>query len=390
MADSNLTQLRYFEESTWGTGPTSDALQELRFTQESLKFALAFSKSAEIRDDRQIPELNLTGAECSGGFGFELTYGTYDDFFESALFSTFSSDLAISDDTITVAASGTTFTATTVDLFSDVVAGQWIKVSGFTETANNGYHQVTEKTSNLIIVLGNSTLSDEAAGDTITITGSVLRNGTTQKSFSIERYHSDLTVPLFYPFFGMIVNQMSLNFQSQSSVTGSFDFIGKNAGSGDNTSSMSSGSITAATTTEAFNCSADVGSFLKDGSSVDAELVKSFQFSLNNNVRGNPALGTLGFAGTGMGTCDVTGTIEAYLLDNSLYNAYKNRTAIGVSVRLTDPAGNTYIFTLPRIKINDNTINATGQNAEVMQSLPFQATRHTTYDCQIQIDKFAA
>ena len=97
MSDANRIQLRYCEEDTWGTTPATRALQELRLTGESLSYNIANIVSTEIRDDRQVTDLIQTGAECGGGTNFELSYGTYDDFMEGALWSDWSADLAISE-----------------------------------------------------------------------------------------------------------------------------------------------------------------------------------------------------------------------------------------------------------------------------------------------------
>ena len=95
MASSNRTQIRYVAETTWGTTPSS-ALKNFRDTGDSLVFNISTVQSNEIRSDRQVTDLIQTGASPGGGLNWELIWGNGDDFFESALYNSWSSDLSIS------------------------------------------------------------------------------------------------------------------------------------------------------------------------------------------------------------------------------------------------------------------------------------------------------
>lgn len=69
---------------------------------------------------------------------------------------------------ISAVASDDSFNASSTDL-SGVSAGDYINVSGFDLSDNNGWHQVASATSTKITT--NSALSDEGAGNSVTITG---------------------------------------------------------------------------------------------------------------------------------------------------------------------------------------------------------------------------
>ena len=88
--NSSQTELSYVAEDTWGVTPTSPtpAFQAIRMTGESLKITNESVVSDEIRSDRNVPDTILVGGDASGGIDGELSYGTFDDFIESALFST--------------------------------------------------------------------------------------------------------------------------------------------------------------------------------------------------------------------------------------------------------------------------------------------------------------
>ena len=62
-------------------------------------------------------------------------------------------------------------TSTTTDLSSLPVNGQYIKISGFSNSENNGYKKPVTVTDANNVILSGTELVDEAAGNTITITG---------------------------------------------------------------------------------------------------------------------------------------------------------------------------------------------------------------------------
>ena len=77
-ADSSRTQLRYIEETTWGTTPASPTFANFRATGETMGLSKSTTQSAEIRSDRQVSDLIATSFSAGGGFGFELSQDTYD------------------------------------------------------------------------------------------------------------------------------------------------------------------------------------------------------------------------------------------------------------------------------------------------------------------------
>lgn len=83
-ADSNRVALRYVKEVTPGVTPAS-ALQDLRITGESFTGSRTSISSNEIRADRNIADLVTTAENAQGGFGFELSVGSFDDFLAAAL-----------------------------------------------------------------------------------------------------------------------------------------------------------------------------------------------------------------------------------------------------------------------------------------------------------------
>lgn len=93
-ATSNRTALRYIEEVTFGTTPTTPALKEIRYTGESLNHTIQNVTSKEIRSDRMTADLIQTQSECGGDINAEMSYGSFDDFIKAALCGTWSAPAA--------------------------------------------------------------------------------------------------------------------------------------------------------------------------------------------------------------------------------------------------------------------------------------------------------
>jgi hypothetical protein len=399
MSDANRSQLAYVAETTWGTTPGTATLQKLRFTDESLAFNIENIQSNEIRADRQTTDLIQTGADCSGGVSFELSYGALDDLLVGALWTdNWEGVAATATATITSGATGSNLefdlnsTANTITLGSSVthqiLAGQWIELTG--SAADDGYHFVTGVSSQELTVMSTpgittSEVLDET--DAATIKGSRLRNGTTENPFSIERYHADKTQ--YFGFLGMVPNTLAMTAAANSIMTGTLDFIGKSASRG---ASSIGATYTAATTADVMNAVSNVGQIMEGSTltTISGVFIQELSFTLNNNVRGITAIGTLGNADLGVGSVEVTGTLNTYFENGDLYDKYLAGTESGISFKVEDSSGNAYIFTFPRVKFQTDTVNVGGLNSDVMENMTWQAIRHATYGYTLCIDRIAA
>lgn len=385
MADSSRTQLFYLKESTWGVTPAA-AMTELRFTAEGLGYTISNTPSGEVRSDRQVTDLIQTGADASGDITIEYSYGAYDDLMESALFSAWSTAVAVSATDLSAANSDNSFNASSTDFTAqNMSVGQWIKVGGFSNSANNGICQVASVAANKLVVTG-LTLTDEAAGNTVTMGGSMLRNGTTETSFSLEKKFSDITQ--FLSFTGMVAGGMSLRMSTGAILTGTFGFTGKSATMAQAT--IGTGAPNAAAANPVLNAVNNVGNILEGGASLAGTFVQSLDIQLANSLRGIGAVGTLGNADLGSGRCAVTGNVSVYFADASLYDKYLAGTATSLSFRVTDAGGNAYVFTLPNVKFTSGAVVAGGADQDVMASFGYQALRDAGTNATIQIDRIAA
>lgn len=93
IADTSGTRLAWVAEVTEGVTPATPSFQNLRFTGETLTGEKQTVTSNEIREDGNIPDVVKVGFMSSGGFDFELSYGTFDALLESALLGTWATNV---------------------------------------------------------------------------------------------------------------------------------------------------------------------------------------------------------------------------------------------------------------------------------------------------------
>ncbi len=389
-ASANRAQLYCIAETSWGVTPdngTTDRLTPIRFTGESLGFNLRHESSREVRDDRQVTNLIRTGAEAGGEIRVELSHGAHDALIAGALWSDWSAPLAITGETdIAAQATGNKLASVTAGRFATVAVGQWLRVGGFAQAANNGFFQVAAKNGAATeLTLTGGTLVNEAAGPAVTLKGCVLRNGVLARSFTIEKKFAD--IGQFIAFTGMRVDRCGLQIAAQEVIAGSFTFQGKAA-------AIAAASAVTTTPLDAVagQVVSAVGnvSAIRQGGQPSPLFFRSLGIDIANNLRALNAVGTLGSVGIGVGACDVTGRLSAYFEDDALYRDYLDGVETSLSLRIEDGQGNAYVVTLPRLKFESGQVLAEGPNQDVMAELGWRALRDPALGCTIQIDRFAA
>jgi len=240
----NMT-LIFLEESTFGTTPAGNpAFEKVRFTSESLNPVTGTQLSNEISGDRRVQDIIRSDFSAAGDVAFELSYQSaavdtsesldllWEAGFQSADWTSRESVTAstISFQSIATAANGNSTAEIddsgnglgTFDLHSIIA------VSG--STSNNFLCKVMAVAAGTLEVqVLNSTndLTDEAAGDTVTIVqGNYITDGSECRAFTFEKEYTDLTTT-FELYNGMVVNTYSLTVPTSGPITGNFGLLGK-------------------------------------------------------------------------------------------------------------------------------------------------------------------
>lgn len=206
----------------------------------------------------------------------------------------------------------------------------------------------------------------------------VLKAGTTRRSFTVERYHQDISKYLRST--GCQFNYMSLNVAPNSMVTGSFGVIG----SGFTTSGSALGSSTysAETTTAPFD--SFTGSITEGGSAI--AVITALELQIDNGMEALYVVGSADTLLPSIGKSSVTGSVTAYFENTALIDKFINETSSAIQFTLTDAAGNDYIFSLPNIKYNSGNPEVSGPEA-ITVTLDFVALYNSSDASQIKITR---
>lgn len=381
MANSNSVALRLAVESTYGTSPGL-TFEEVRFTSESLAKTTGTTTSAEIRSDRQITDVVRVSDGVDGAIEGELSYsglGTassaQDELMEAALMS--ASFSAVQTNTGSWTISGANINGTGVG--TSLNTGDWVRVKNGATLI--GYFFVTAQSANSITV----TPTPSGAAATEVERGSYIQNGTTERSFTIERQHTDVA-STFELYTGVKVNSMTVNVAAGSISRYTFALLGQDEVSA---ATSTATSTTNHTTNPIMNGVDNVYAVRENHASLGT-IVRSFSLTVANNHFARQAVGSLGPVSMGSGSCVVTGTLSVYFENNTLLDKFRNWTTTNLSFILQDSAGNAYCFHIPECKLTLGRAATPGLNQDITAELSFQGYRDTTYLHTLRITRWDA
>lgn len=389
-ADTNRVGIRYAAEATWGNTPAGPSMKALNFTGESLVSTNNTVTSNTIRSDRNVSDHTIVGGGAGGDTNFELRYNDIDDLILGALNANWVTVALASSGVASAAFATTSSIIADTAVLSAVVSGFFLRVRNATASVNNGDFRVTRVSTvaagrhEVHLAKASSGASpgfttQVFAGNT-SLRGKNARNGTTLKSFTLEKAFTDIGV--FHQFAGMRVTQMDLDVTSQSILTGSFGFTGK----GQSVASATVASVVVdPSTNTVMNASGNVGSIWEGGQSQTDIILQSLALSLNNNPREQTRVGSNQLAGVGLGRCEVTGSFEAYFANNAVISKYVDGTKTNLRFQVNDVDGNSYIFDVPRVTLMNVEVTADGPNDDAMQNVSWGASVDITNTYAIQI-----
>lgn len=386
--EANRTGLRVIEESTFGVTPAGPVLVDLPYTGESLKSTKVIITDETIRSDANIANRTNVGGGADGDIAFNLRYGDFETLITGLMRST------IIESRASVGVCSSHFSGAVIEAdtsaFAQVVVGQHIKITSATTAGNNGIYRVDAVST----TVGNtklhmvdhstgaaSTFTSEIFGATTRALGRMLRNGVTQRSYSIEKAHLD--VGEFFAFTGMRVGGAVFSLEAQSNLTGSFSFLGKNVVGA---SATVASTVTAQSTNDTMQASDNVNNIWTESSAVTTACFRTISFNINNNLREQAKVGSSSLAGIAYGTFEVTGALEAYFEDRTQYDEFLNGTAGALRTQIQDTDGNAIIITVPKVRFTDGEILSSGLNTDNMVSLSYGAMIEDSGLYTMQID----
>jgi len=397
-AVSNRVALRYVAETVWNTTPATPTLLNLRFTSESLNYNADFIVSEEIRADRMVPDTVQVSASAGGDINGELSYATYDDWIEAAMFSTWITAAIAEGPNTDVTLTKTGGSPNTWDLVSAATAdwtsmgaveGQIVRVTGFT-TAGTFYARITTAPTTLTLDIAPfQDVATEASGDSITVTPlDFVRNGVLNRSFTVQKEFTDLTAPEFWNFTGGRVGNFGLELATGSILNTTFSILAADANMTE--TQFAGSSVTPANTNTVMNAVDNVATITFDGDAgANQFFFNALSIDLDNALRGQEAIGTLGFVGVEPSRISQTGSIELYFESSELFDRFRAATAFSLDFRVADSSGNEYIVSVPRAKYTSMDITAGGLDQDIFASAEFEVIINTAGTYMYQISRRA-
>jgi hypothetical protein len=369
LASSSAVAVRAIKESVFGVLPTVGNPTELRITGESLVYSISKESSKEINTSRTISSKVPVTASSSGGLQAEMQYATFDPMLESAMQSTFTAfgtnGVGVAT---TVAATATTLTASSAtsgsSAFTNLQKGQWFRVASAGVNSGKILRVSTSVApTSTVITLDANTPAVVSASESIQIQSARLTHGTTQTSWALERFNSDIGVYLAYT--GMTPSKFDIKVASGSLSSLSFDFMGKAAVEG--TATSLPGTVQPSPAYDIHSgVSGATNAIWMDGVPLAGTYVKSVDLSFDNALRSQEAIGTLGAVGIGSGTINCTLSMSLFFANKDLFTKFKNNVNSSVIFSSVDAAGNGYIFSVPVANITDWKSNSSGKDNDQM------------------------
>ncbi len=371
--DTSDVQLAFAEETTWGTAPTqayaatiTGTYQMLRLTGESIAESKQRTRPQEINPTGVVSNAVTTQVSTEGGVNFALSAPTVTSNVILKSYEQFlCAVIGANDFAPEVSVSATSCTTTTIvgTGMATIPANTWIMVSGcVAQPGNNGWWKTTNanSTATTITLAANQALVAETVAITVRYTPQ-LTNGTNFRSFTFEK---KLASNLYLTAKGAQVTQFQLNASVGGFAEGSFNVMAKEITTG--TSITPTNGYTAAPVGRVINTVSGVAKVWMDGNVLSAP-AQSFQLNLQRqNARAQYAIGSSGAQGMGKGTLDVNGTLSLYFKDFTMYNYYRNETAVNIELALMDANYGGYVLTIPAATLMNPSIVAGGPDTDVM------------------------
>lgn len=361
----------YTIETVCGVTPTSPVWSPLRFTSGNLALIRDVLVSEELDGSRETTSVRLGSKQTGGEISIELSPTSYDDLLEIALGGTWVVRLGEAGLSITVSASGKTFTRASGDFTTaptSVVIGDIIQFPSLTGN-NSGTFRVTAVTATIItcsgIVVG--VLADESSVTTDIKVGDTLSVGAIRRTVSILSNFPDSDGAADYQLItGVEITGFNFDVSVNAMVTGSLPTIGREL-SLLGATSPSGSTFNSPITTEVF--SALDGRILQDG--VVIGFFTSVTITNDNNQSAQFEIGSEGVAFIEKGRVNNTLTISTFFSTTALLQKFLDETVVQLTTIL-EGIGGSLMFDFPTVKYTAGSPEVGGE-ASVVQNLEAQA-----------------
>ena len=392
--DASRIGYSYAEEAVYATPPSGVAYQNIRTTGGGGWTPTdTLTDSGEVKPTltRSRPAITQRGAD--GGVDFE--FSDSQQFFDwiamaisadganlPATWSTAATTVAAQLDIVDTAGvftlegqvGETPFTA-----INSLIVGQSITLTGFTNANNTFRVAAIDLVSDPQVITLEGTLTAEVGdGDERVGISSVIRNGTTRHSITVLDQRPGVNT--YQSFHGQVADSLSLSGQANALLTGSVGFIGAgysdsaldadDAGNtlGADGAELTGVTFTAAETTSPMQTAENYVVYENDSVISGASCVRGFDINISGRARAQQCVGNMYNSGVGMNILYPELNITRYFTSKALLDQFlsMNETAGYVeSFKVSDPAGNTFIFTFPAVFLSGWSLTAASLDADM-------------------------
>lgn len=381
LASSSSTQMRYIAESVFGVTPVAGNPRNLRITGDSFDFTLSKDPSKEINSTRTITSVAKIDQAANGGVQAEFSYQEYDALLAATLMSTWTvfGTNGVTGTASLVAATATTLTASVAttgnDNWANLQKGQWFLFLHPSTPNDNKLFRVSPTvapTSTVITLDPNTPAAVQASVAGGKICTSRLTHGTTMTSFTFERAATDINQ--FMAYTGQVPSKMSVQVQSASLSSISFDFMGKSMNRAAATQ-LPGSPVSSYNFDITSGVSGTTSALWENGAPISGTFVKSLTLDYDNSLRAQGAIANLGPVGMGVGTIQATVNMSVYFADGALFDRFKSNANSGIVFSSLDDANNGYVFSLPVCNITTAKITNGAKDTDLMVDVTFTALR---------------
>lgn len=307
-----------------------------------------------------------------------------------------------SNGVVTLTASGSASFAGIFDAeaATDLVPGQFIKLSGSADSLNNVWAQlITVSASALTFAFDtNANLdTDDLSGDAMTLFfGGYVQNGAENLDshvFIVDERFLDHTPVSIISFLRMALGNMNITLEPQAIAQFVATFFGTTAEADTSESNLYGGSptISDAPTFDVFNTSSNIGRLGRGSDAINASNVNcvlNATVEINNNLERNNAVGVFGACSISVGELSVSGELSTYFDDLSLYQDLIAGAETSIDLGLRSLDGRALLIDMPRVKFNGGAPQVPGKNQQVTLPLGYDALLDPTLGYTISFQRF--
>lgn len=302
-------------------------------------------------------------------------------------------------DLVATITNGNAITSTALDFTTlGLTVGQWVSVGGsvagsfFATAGVGGFCRISAITATRLSFdrAPSTWAADAGAAKTIMVfVPDFLTNASTKRSVTYERQYLDHS-PVSYEYLrGQTVDKFTVTADAQKIATLSTDLIGSD--STVTTTRAAGATDIVAPTNFVLNTASNVDAIAFDGTAIGTPnyLMKA-DWTYNNNLRRQTAVGVSGIVGTGNGEFSVDMSLDFYFGDKTVLDKVVNNTLTSFNTALGRNDGNkeAYMFDFPSIKLASGAPAVSGKNADVMITCKATAFMHATLLYTTSIGRF--